>query len=812
MFVSYIAKTLSKNQIKVSWDYSGEKDYFRLSWSDRLTPDMKYRPVWEGTDSFCVFERSTRIPHYFQLSAWVDTPEGDKKVAESPVFSSEKLFAPIPSAEKLNRGLVAVQTPEGIYLSWRLFRGEVSGFSVTGLTGTDFDILKNGNVIARVTDSTNWLDPSGTIRDLYSVAPIAQGVTGTPCEEVTAWTSGKNFIDIPVRKPPDGFTPTGEHFTYHLNDLSVGDVNGDGEMEYIVKWDPDNSKDVCQRGYTGHCLIDCYTLEGTLLWRLDLGANIRAGAHYTQFMVYDFNGDGKAEIALKTAPGTRMTFFAPDGSVLREDYVTMPQRDLEAGYAHTDKYACTPESYREHLIQLFMSWREHPEVKCHRWPDTLEACFNIEPRFVYPLRRNHAEWLADYYLDVFAPARSPKNDLRRFEGFIFEGPEYLTMYSGEGEELETIDFPFPRMDDGLLWGDYSWNRIEPCNRVDRFLSGVGYLNGETPALIICRGYYTRTCIAAVDFCDNHFKIIWQADSGFVPMRNPFAPTPAGIPGTDPVYGIIAGQGNHSLSIADVDGDGFDEIIYGACVIDHDGSVLYSGAGFLPDGRYMNWGHGDAMQVAVIDPDRPGQQVMHVFEDGHNAPYGEALADAETGQILYGEYCEDDLGRCMTGKFDPNTRGQQVWVREARNCRGEKLDLPVPGTNAAIRWAADLTTQVTDGVDYVHEKHSGVINDPVHGVLLQPEETATNNGTKGNPCLIADLFGDFREELVLRLADDSALRIYINTELTGHKLYTLLQDPQYRCGVAWQNNCYNQPVYPSFYYGNDMDFRDVFSRL
>jgi hypothetical protein len=89
--------------------------------------------------------------------------------------------------------------------------------------------------------------------------------------------------------------------------------------------------------------------------------------------------------------------------------------------------------------------------------------------------------------------------------------------------------------------------------------------------------------------------------------------------------------------------------------------------------------------------------------------------------------------------------------------------------------------------------------------------ATNNGTKGNPCLIADLFGDFREELVLRKADNSGIRIYTNTELTKHKLYTLMHDIQYRTGIAWQNNCYNQPCYPEFYYASDMDWKNIFER-
>lgn len=810
MFKSCHAEATGKQALAIHWDYEGNAHFFRVLWSDRFTESMAYRPVWEGSGRTCTYTRSTHIPHYFRVQAL--NADTDEVIETSPVFASEKYYSLHPQLEKLSRGLIAVRAKEGIFLSWRLFRDEVSGYNETGLTGTNFDVLKNGIPVARVTDSTNWLDPEGTLSDRYAVVPVTEGVAGSPCKEVSAAGTGEGYLELPLQKPADGVTPAGEAYTYHANDMSVGDVNGDGELEYILKWDPSNSKDVSQKGYTGPCIIDCYTLSGHLLWRLDMGPNIRSGAHYTQFMVYDFNGDGKAEMAVKTAPGTHMTVYSTDGSVFSEHWVTLPESDRAAGITHMDNYVGSAADYREYLVGLFLSWQDHPEVRAKRWPATVEECLGLEPRFFTPLSRKNAEWLADWFIDDFAPRRSPKNELRKFEGFIWSGPEYLTMFAGDGRELQTIPYPFPRVDDGLLWGDYSWNRIEPCNRVDRFLAGVAYLDGQRPSLLMCRGYYTRTTLAAYDFYDNCFHEVWKIDSGFVPMRNPFAPTPAGTPGSDPVYGIIAGQGNHSLSCADVDGDGCDEILYGACVIDHDGSVLYSGAGYLPDGRWMNWGHGDAMQVAVIDPDRPGLQVMHVFEDGRNAPFGEALVEAETGRPIYGEYCEADLGRCMTGKVDPNVRGMQVWVRETRNCDGSRSALPVPGTNASIRWAADLTTQVTDGVDYVHEKHTGIINDPTHGILLRPEGTSTNNGTKGNPCLIADVLGDFRENLLLRLEDDSAVRIFVNTEVTHHKLYTMLHDVQYRCGVAWQNNCYNQPVWPSFYYGNDMDLRDVFSRL
>ena len=383
------------------------------------------------------------------------------------------------------------------------------------------------------------------------------------------------------------------------------------------------------------------------------------------------------------------------------------------------------------------------------------------------------------------------------------------MFAGDGKELQTIRFPVGRQDDGLIWGDYAMPRIEPCNRVDRFLSGVAYLDGERPYLIVCRGYYTRTTVVAYDFFENRFRETFFVDSGHVPMSNPFHDGGVHLlEGTDPEYGSLAGQGNHSLSTADVDGDGCMEIIYGAAVIDHDGSLLYSSSDIRPDGLRIKLGHGDAMHVAKIDPDRPGLQIFNVFEGGEHVPYGFALRDACSGEAFFGEYATEDLGRCMVGKIDPNTRGLQVWVNEVFDCKGNKLDVPLPGTNANIRWAADMSTQILDSPQYIGTVQPGVINDNTHGVMLDPEDTMTNNGTKGNPCLIADIFGDFREELLLRKKDDSAIRIYTNTELTRHKLFTLMHDSMYRCGVAWQNNCYNQPCYTKFYYADDCDFKDV----
>ena len=799
---------VSDEHIQLEWKCTSEMDGFNIYWSDTGRNDVVYKCVGQTQLSSYTFNRSTHIPHYFKIAAVKDGEEVSiSEAIKSPI---KKFFA--SQRERLNRGLIAVATKTGIFLSWRLMIEEVTGFNKTGMTGHDFQVYRNDELIATVTDSTNYLDIDGSSTDIYHLSAVSEGLVMDPCPGVKAFESGANYIDIPLQIPEDGMTPKGDTYSYNANDMSIADVDGDGEYEFILKWDPSNSQDVSIKGYTGNCYIDCYKLSGHLMWRLDMGVNIRSGAHYTQFMVYDFDGDQKAEMSVKTAPGTKMTTYHEDGTVKNSRYITLPQKDLEAGVSHDDHYVCSANDYRRHLIQVFMGWHEHPEVLAGQWPTTLEACFGIESNHTYPLTETSASELVDYFLDVYAPGRSPKNQLREFEGFIYEGPEYLTMFGGDGEELETIPFKYAREDDGLLWGDYSMKRIEPCNRVDRFLSGVAYLDGEKPFLIVARGYYTRTTLVAYKFVDGHHEEYFAIDSGHVPMDNPFNDNAHAGVGTDPVYGILAGQGNHSLATADVDGDGKQEIIYGACVIDHDGSVLYSSYDIMPDGSVAKMGHGDAMHVANINPNKPGLEIFSVFEGGVHAPYGYALRDAETGKVIFGEYATVDLGRCMVGDINPKIPGLQVWVKEVYDCLGNPISDKLLGTNQSIRWAADLSTQILDGVDYVGGQHSGVINDNTHGIMLAPEDVKTNNGTKGNPCLIADVFGDFREELLVRKADNTAIRIFTNVEITKHKLFTPMHDIQYRTGVAWQNNCYNQPGYTSFYYGSDMDFGEVLPSL
>ncbi|GAA4188105.1 rhamnogalacturonan exolyase [Microbacterium oryzae] len=704
-----------------------------------------------------------------------------------------------PQLERLDRGLVAATTDEGVFLSWRLLAEETTGAGEDGMLGPDFAVYRDGERIATVSDSTNFLDEDGTADASYRVAPVVNAVELEASAAVSPWNGA--YASLPLQKPADGVTPAGEAYTYSANDMSVGDMDGDGDYEYVVKWYPSNAKDVSQVGYTGNTYIDTYEADGTLLHRIDLGVNIRSGAHYTQFMVYDFDGDGRSEIMMKTAPGTSVT---ADGET---SFVTIAADDAAAGVTDQDDYRMSAEDYRAHLVDMFRGWSDREEVVSGQWPATLEEAFGTEPRYDYPLSEADASALADYFIDVYAPSRSSRNQLRNFEGFVISGPEYLTVFEGEtGRELETVDYKPGRGDDGLLWGDYAMSRIEPGNRVDRFLAGVAYLDGSRPSAVFARGYYTRSTLVAYDWDGEHLAERWYVDSGHAPMSNPFHDSPHGVDGTDPEFGTLTTQGFHSLSAADVDGDGRQEIVYGSATIDDDGSLLYSSfdelpAGSAAPGEQARLGHGDAMHVTDIVPDREGLEIFSVHEGGTSAPYGWALRDAATGEVLDGEYSGKDTGRGMIGDVDPERAGLEYWAAMPPGSDGYREGL---GTNQSIRWSADMTTQIVEG----YNDEDVRIVDGSGEVLLEAEGTRSNNTTKGNPSLVADVLGDWREELLVRSADSSEIQIHLSTEVTDRMLTTLMHDAQYRPEVARQNTAYNQPSYTEYMLASDIDWQDV----
>ncbi len=603
--------------------------------------------------------------------------------------------------ERLDRGLVAAPAKDGGWLvSWRLLTDDTRA--------TRFDVYRDGRKLnaAPLADATSFVDAQGSDAARYTVRAVVGGKTGAPSGPALMLPRG--YLSIPLTPPPGGTTPDGQAYTYTANDASVGDLDGDGRYEVVLKWDPTNSHDNSQAGYTGDVFVDAYTLDGKRLWRIDLGRNIRAGAHYTQFQVFDFDGDGRAEVAMKTADGTL-------------DGVGKAIGDAGADWRGVDGEVPQPD-------------------------------------------RTGAKLLAD------------GTKVAPLQGRILKGPEYLTVFEGRsGRALATAAYDAPRYPGGNptfeqlrdTWGDGYGNRS------DRFLAGVAYLDGKLPSMIFGRGYYARTTVAAWDYRGGKLTKRWLFDSA--------------APGNQD----YAGRGNHELSIADVDGDGRDEVIYGSMAIDDDGKGLWTQPLY----------HGDAMHVADLDPLRPGLEKWGVHEEvKRNGGIGSALLDARTGQLLWTKPADKDTGRGLAADIDPRHVGAELWGSNSRDLfdvTGQPIGPAPRQTNFALYWDGDLLQELLDGTTISKWNWRNATAMP----LLHAHDVASNNGTKSNPALQADILGDWREEVMWRSADNRELRIFVTPYPTTHRLVSLMQDRVYREGVAWQNTAYNQPPHLSYFPGS-----------
>ncbi len=576
-------------------------------------------------------------------------------------------------SEKLGRGVVAIrESSRDVFSSWRYLSSDPMNVG--------FNVYRNGTKLTKkpIVKGTFFKDPDvNSGKGVYTVKSVIQGkekneLSGTytlPAEAPIG------YINIPLDRPADGVTPAGDKYSYSPNDASIGDVDGDGEYEIILKWDPSNAHDNAHNGYTGNVYFDCYRLNGEKLWRIDMGRNIRAGAHYTQFMVFDLDGDNKAEIVMKTSDGTI------DG--------------------------------------------------------TGKVIGNVN---------------ADY--------RSPN-------GRILTGSEYLTVFNGKtGAAMQTIDY-IPQRGNLMDWGD------DHANRSDRFLACIAYLDGIHPSVVMCRGYYTRTVLAAFDWNGRQLTNRWIFDSN------------------TPGNGGYAGQGNHNLRVGDVDGDGCDEITYGACAIDHNGKGLYT----------TGMGHGDALHMTAFDPSNKGLQVWDCHENKRD---GSSFRDARTGKVIFQVKNNTDVGRAMAADIDPKNPGVEMWTTESggiRNFRGEVINPDIKGlsVNMAVWWGGDLLRELLDKATISKYNWETGKCQP----LFTMEGCSWNNGTKSNPCLEGDIIGDWREEVLLRSADNSALHLYVSTIPTKYRFHTFLEDPVYRISIATENVAYNQPTQPGFYFGPDL---------
>lgn len=650
--------------------------------------------------------------------------------------------------EKLNRGLIAVKTTadtrgqavNGVYLSWRLLGDE-------SLENQAFDIYKNGTKIhtTGVHDATNWIDTSGTASDKYKVVKAGEDASKetevTPTSnnncaksnEVGNGNSEKNsftYVDIPISRPdPVERMGDGKISNYYnvdksheggANDASVGDLDGDGDYEIVLKWDPTDSKDSAGADFTGNAYIDAYKIDPNndgYMWRIDLGKNVTSGAHYTQFLVYDFDGDGKSEVAMKTAPGT------VDGT---GHYVT------EVG--DTDEIRNT---------------------------DNTKSYIGTSGRL------------------------KGKNPFT----------QYLTIFDGEtGAALYTTDYiPYDAAED-QYWGDGK----AKYNRSERYLAAVAYLDGIHPSIVMCRGYYHDSVIRAYTWDGTELTMQWEHKG----KKSESSTT-------------LYGQGNHNLSVGDIDNDGKDEIVYGSAALDDDGKTVLGNTGL---------GHGDAMHMSDFNND--GTQEVFSVKEEEFKKYAEDLRVASTGKHFWSSgklTTSSDNGRGVMDNIDDSYAkehsnalaiGWSSGIANAHDLNGDDVAAKPAGAgsgtfdNFLVYWDGDLSRELLDA-NIIQKYYAATgttkrFYGPSDGYTLTGG--STNNYSKRNPSLVADIWGDWREEIIMPVnkgsaTDQAYLRIYTSTMPTDYRITTLMHDCQYRLSVAWQNVGYNQPTHASYYIGS-----------
>ena len=594
--------------------------------------------------------------------------------------------------DKLDRGLVAVPASSGNLVSWRIFAEEYYGVT--------YNLYANGSLVKSGLTASDFNHTGGSSTTKYQVAAVVKGVEQEKSAEVTRWNNG--YLQFPVAKVQDrnGNDVTSQ---YIINDISLGDVNGDGVAEFIVK-----------RNYTGDirnsanttCFhhYECYNLKGERLWWIDLGPNMMAGPDEQWDMVlFDWDRDGRAEGLMRGADN--MIFHTAQG-------------DVNIGN---------------------MSY--------------------VAPRDEYT--RNGNEYLI--YLNGLTGV-----------------PYGCDTSTGK---FTPMTYPLPRFEAGETDYETAWGKNDTGHRSCKHYFGAPFLDGRNPSIFLGRGCYTRHKMCALDVDPATHTLTqrwrWDNNGGW----------------NDPWFG----NGYHNFGIADVDEDGRDEIVFGSMIIDDNGKGLST----------TGLGHGDAQHCGDFDPYRKGLEFFACNEDEPNMNY----RNATTSKIYYRSKGTTDDGRGLMGNFSntfPGCMGRSVNSPLISSVADKELTgSGVPSTsgtndglfwshlNQRIYWTGDLVEGILDSPGTEKE---AVVWTTAGGRVFQSSGCALNNDSKNNPCALADIIGDWREEIVVRTGDNAYVRIYTTPIYTQYRIPTLWHDHQYRNSMVWQCVGYNQPPHKSFFLG------------
>lgn len=585
--------------------------------------------------------------------------------------------------DKLDRGLIAVQTTNGVYCSWRIQADEYYDVK--------YNLYRNGmKVNSEPLDVSNFTDKSGSSSSTYTVKAVVNGVEQAASKEATVFNT--NYKEVKIQYP------AALKSTYIPNDACCADVDGDGEVEILMKFNnkeegeqlyPKNGPTINGVATKEYSMLACLKQDGTVLWWVNCGPNMGDFQNNEQNIVgYDWDMDGKAEVVMRLEEGS--TVHMADGTTYT--------------IGANGKNGSSWTNYRE------------------------------------PKGSGSVEWFTHY------------------------GKEFLWYCEGAtGKPYQCIEFPLKRLEDGetdlkAAWGDGYGHRSS------KYFFGAPYLDGKHPSIFLGRGIYTRHKFIAydVDPKTHDLKVRWKWTNN--------------QPGS-PWYG----QGYHNYIVADVDWDGRDEIVWGSMVIDDNGMGLST----------TGLGHGDAQHIGDFNPYIHGQEMFACNEDNPSNNY----RDATTSKIYYRKTDTNDDGRCLAGNFYndfPGAVGHSAHDTPISTVTNDHVSTNTNGLsmNFRIYWDGDLLEECFNNTE---------VTKPGVGTIATFLGAYSNNGTKATPCYQGDIFGDWREEVIERTADNN-IRIYTTNEPTKWRNYSLWYDHQYRNGMVWQPCGYNQPPHVSYFLG------------